>query len=579
MRAILFLTLIVIIFSCNQSGKINSEFDNAKEQFITDLWKVYPSWATGTGYHNYDSVLYIPNAEYGDKQLAFAEKYTQILKSFDLAQLNQNNKTDFYMIENTLMDIQWGVNEFKSGEMFPSSYNLGGAFNEILTYKGHTLEKRLENIFIKLEKVPAFYQQARENLRNPTLEHTELAILQNRGSLPVFVEEINDSLEISALGSDKQELLKVRLNDAIAAIKDYIHWLEHDLKPTILDNARSFRLGRKLYDSKFKFDIQASSSAEEIYQNALSEKERVHGIMAKITEEIWSKHFPNKQKPADSIKATRQLIDTIALNHVHRDSFITAIKKQLPELVSFVKERDLLYLDPEKPLVVRKTPEYMRGSGAGASISAPGPYDKYAETFYNVTPLDSYNPEQAESYLREYNFYMLQILNIHEAIPGHYAQLVYSNQSPSIIKSILGNGAMIEGWANYTEIMMLEEGYNNSPEMWMMYYKWYLRVVCNTILDYGVHVLNLSEEDAMDLLINQAFQEQAEAAGKWRRVRLSQVQLCSYFTGFSEIYSLREEIKARLGENFNLKQFHEKFLSYGSTPVKYVRQLMLEDLH
>ncbi len=111
--------------------------------------------------------------------------------------------------------------------------------------------------------------------------------------------------------------------------------------------------------------------------------------------------------------------------------------------------------------------------------------------------------------------------------------------------------------------------------MWLMYSKWHLRVVCNTILDYSVHALNMSKDDAMDLLMNQAFQEQAEADGKWRRSTLSQVQLCSYFTGFTEIYDLRSELKEMQGEAFNLKDFHEEFLSYGSSPVRYIRQLML----
>jgi uncharacterized protein (DUF885 family) len=112
--------------------------------------------------------------------------------------------------------------------------------------------------------------------------------------------------------------------------------------------------------------------------------------------------------------------------------------------------------------------------------------------------------------------------------------------------------------------------------MWLMYSKWHLRVVCNTILDYSVHSLNMSKEDAMDLLMNQAFQEQAEADGKWKRATLSQVQLCSYFTGFTEIYDLRSELKAKQGEQFSLKKFHEEFLSYGSSPVRYIKRLMME---
>jgi len=278
-------------------------------------------------------------------------------------------------------------------------------------------------------------------------------------------------------------------------------------------------------------------------------------------------------QPTDSLQLIRAVIDKISLKHVSRDSFQLAIEKQIPELTEFVKQKDLIYLDPSKPLVVRKEPAYMAGV-AGASISAPGPYDKNANTYYNVGSLNGWTPERAESYLREYNSYALQILNIHEAIPGHYAQLVYSNQSPSIIKSVLGNGAMVEGWAVYTEIMMLENGYgNNSPEMWLMYYKWNLRVTCNTILDISVHTRNMSKDDAMHLLVNEAFQQQAEAEGKWRRVSLTQVQLCSYFTGYWEIYEFREELKKKMGDKFNLKEFHEKFLSYGSAPVKYIRQM------
>ena len=209
---------------------------------------------------------------------------------------------------------------------------------------------------------------------------------------------------------------------------------------------------------------------------------------------------------------------------------------------------------------------------AGASISAPGPYDKNANTYYNVGSLSGWDKARSESYLREYNDYILQILNIHEAIPGHYTQLVYSNQSPSIIKSIFGNGAMIEGWAVYSEKMMLESGYNSTDEMMIMYYKWNLRSTCNTILDISVHTKDMTKEQALNLLINEAFQQQAEADGKWKRVSLTQVQLCSYFAGYTEIYEFRESLKKE-DKDFDLKKFHEKFLSYGSAPVKYIKEL------
>jgi len=367
-----------------------------------------------------------------------------------------------------------------------------------------------------------------------------------------------------------------RIEESKAAINDYVAFLED--KKEMLEStgtAKSFRIGKELFTKKFELDINSDYTAEEVYNKALKRKKELHQQMITIADTLWSKYLGDATKPEDKLLMVSELITEISKKHCERDQFIPEIRKQLPELVAFVDEKGLLTQNPDKPLVVRETPLYMRGGGAGASVSAPGPYDKDADTYYNVTPLDDYNDEEAESYLREYNHYVLQVLNIHEAIPGHYTQLVYSNESPSLVKSLLGNGAMIEGWAVYTELMMLEEGYNNSPEMWLMYSKWHLRVVCNTILDYSVHALNMSKEDAMDLLMNQAFQEQAEADGKWRRATLSQVQLCSYFTGFTEIYDLRSELKEMQGEAFNLKDFHEEFLSYGSSPVRYIRQLML----
>ena len=220
----------------------------------------------------------------------------------------------------------------------------------------------------------------------------------------------------------------------------------------------------------------------------------------------------------------------------------------------------------------------MRGSGAGASVSAPGPFNPGADTFYNVTLLDRFTDEQAESYLREYNHWILQILNIHEGIPGHYTQLVHANKSPSIVKAMFGNGAMVEGWAVYAERMMLESGYaaDEQPEMWLMYGKWNLRVVANTILDYAAHTMDMTEEQALDLMMREAFQERTEATEKWKRMRLSQVQLTSYFAGYAEIYDFREERKAALGDAFDLREFHNEFLSYGRAPVSVIRELMTD---
>jgi uncharacterized protein (DUF885 family) len=279
-------------------------------------------------------------------------------------------------------------------------------------------------------------------------------------------------------------------------------------------------------------------------------------------------------KPADRYRKIGMVIDKLSLQHTTRENFLPEIRRQIPLLQDYVIRNNLVTIDPSKPLEVRETPLYQRGV-AGASIDAPGPYRPKDKTYYNVTPLDTLTPEQAESSLREYNDWMLQILNIHEAIPGHYTQLMNANRSPSLVKALFGNGAMVEGWAVYGERMMLESGYgDNAPELWLMWCKWNLRSVSNTILDYSVHVQGMTREQAIDLLVRQAFQTPQEAAEKWKRAQLSSVQLTSYFSGYSDIMELRERRRQQLGERFNLKQFHDQFLGYGNAPVRVIGQLM-----
>ncbi|WP_026705558.1 DUF885 domain-containing protein [Flavobacterium soli] len=567
----------VLISSCNKKDttvaeNTDKQFDAYKEYFVDELWKLSPEWASSQGFHKYDSVLIVPNSANDKRVLGFAKVQLDSMGNYNLEQLSDHNKTDYYMMKNLLEGFVFSINELKSSEWDPSGYNVSGSFAQILNGSYDSLDNRLRNFNIKMNNIPAYYEAAKQNVKNPTREHTDLAIAQNLGGISVFETDLKTALDKSTLSQIEKVEILTKSKVAIKAIQDYASWLQK------LENKtpRSFRLGKDLYARKFDLDIQSGYNAEEIYQKAISQKKELHEKMYVLADKLWSKYLGNTPKPSDKLVLIRQVIDEISLQHTTPEKFQSEIEKQIPELTAYVKEKDLLYIDPSKPLVVRKEPDYMAGV-AGASISAPGPYDKNANTYYNVGSLSGWSKEESESYLREYNDYILQILNIHEAIPGHYTQLVYSNQSPSIIKAILGNGAMIEGWAVYTEKMMLESGYKNSDEMWLMYYKWNLRTVCNTILDNSVHTREMTKEQGIGLLTREAFQQTAEAEGKWKRVTLSQVQLCSYFTGYTEIYDFREELKSKQGSAFNLKQFHEKFLSYGSAPVKYIKELMLKD--
>jgi uncharacterized protein (DUF885 family) len=554
----------------------DKSFNDYKEKFVLALWKQYPGWASGQGFHAYDSVLVVPNEAERKSSITFCTQQLEALKKYDINTLSDNNKMDYKMIASQLQSTQWYTTTFKAYEWNPSNYNVCGDFAEMLANNYDSIDTRLHNFYIKMKNVKAYYEAAKQNIKNPTIEHTNLAIEQNTGGLSTFGDDLMEALAKSNLSEIDKEMIIDKAQETKTVINNYITFL----KELQNDNPRSFRIGKELYSKKFAYDIESSFTATEIYAKAVTHKNDLHSQMYNITKKLWPKYMQAKAIPENKLVAIKQMIDAISVKHVAADSFQTAIEQQIPTLVNFIKEKNLLYLDPSKPLVVRKEPAYMAGV-AGASMSSPGPYDKGGNSYYNVGSFSGWKPERIESYLREYNYYILQILNIHEALPGHYAQLVYANKAPSIIKSIFGNGAMVEGWAVYTEKMMLENGYGKTPgnsenEMMLMYSKWNLRSTCNTVLDYDVHVNNLSKEDAIKFLTNEAFQQQAEAEGKWRRVSVTQVQLTSYFTGYTEIYDLREQLKKKQGAAFNLKAFHEKFLSYGSAPVKYISALMMK---
>ena len=240
-------------------------------------------------------------------------------------------------------------------------------------------------------------------------------------------------------------------------------------------------------------------------------------------------------------------------------------------------DNDLLTLDPSKPLEIRETPEYQRGFSI-ASLQAPGPLENNLKTFYNVSPIpEGWSDKKAASFLREYNPISVKILAIHEALPGHYVQLYYANRHPSIIRSVLGSGVMVEGWAHYTERMMIEEGFGNGdPRYRLVQMKWKLRGIANAIIDQKIHAGSMTEDEAMELMVRETFQEDAEASAKWRRAQLSFGQLSTYFVGSTLMWDLKRDVEEKRGSNFNLKEFHEELLSHGSIPIRHLRWLILD---
>lgn len=571
----------VLTTSCATApaGGADAAFRAWEERFVAELMAFYPEWAIQVGEYRHAARLTVPDAAARTAELAFLDRQRQQLARFDAAALDPLLRADYHQIANFLASADWRQRTLRAWEWDPSEYNVATPFALLLNTEYAPLDERLRTVLARLERVPAYYAAARASIRRPTREHTQLAIQQNRGVLQLFGDELLAQVEGSALDDREKAVFRERVAATRTAVEGYVAWLT-ELEPTLTpDYARSFRLGRELYEPKFAYDIQSGFTIEQLYERAQGAKERLLVDMEKHARTLWPKYFGRKKPvPQDRNALISQVIAKVSLKHSKPEQFVDDVRAQIPQLERFVREHDLVDQDPTKPLVVRETPPYNPVRGVAiASIDAPGPFNPGAATYYNVNPMSDFTPERQESFLREYNHWMMQILNIHEAVPGHYTQLLHANRSPSVVKSLLGSGPMVEGWAVYAERMMVENGWgNDEPELWLMLDKFQLRTVCNTILDYSVHVLGMSEEEALKLLMQDAFQTETEARGKWRRVQLTSVQLTSYFAGFAEIYDFREQQKLALGAQFSLKDFHNRFLSYGSVPVKLIKELMGE---
>ncbi len=233
---------------------------------------------------------------------------------------------------------------------------------------------------------------------------------------------------------------------------------------------------------------------------------------------------------------------------------------------------------PESPVEIIIMPEFQRGVSV-AYCDSPGPLESGEKTFYAVAPLPvDWTAEQARSFLREYNLRSIHNLTVHEAMPGHYVQLAHSNEYPGKLRAVCGSGTFIEGWACYTEQMVSEEGFlGGDPLMRLVTLKWYLRTVSNAILDQAIHVDGIRRAEAMRLMMEDTFQEEREAAGKWVRAQLTSAQLSTYFVGYQEHREMRRAAEAKWKGDFRLKRYHDAVLSFGSPPVQYVRALLLEE--
>jgi len=574
----LFLTLSVTV----AQSSADKQFEDLAKRYLDESPALGPVGATSLGDHRFDHLVNQVSSEARAERVAFNKKYIEELEIIPKGELSRAYQVDAALLDNRLRSGIWRIEELQEWSWNPLRYTglAGGAIYSLMAREFAPVEERLINVADRLEQFPRMYAQIRETIipaRVPKI-HAETAVKQNKGVLSIL-----DNLVVPQKNKLKKRHRK-QLNKAIETARKenakHQKWLEEEVLPKANGN---FLIGPKLYDRKLAFTLQTPLTRQQILEKAESELVKTRSHMYDIAKSVYKGMHPYTEFPEVPTEVYQQAVIRAVLEEAYReipdkDGIIDFARSSIRIAEDFVKEAEILTL-PSDPVEIIIMPEFRRGVTL-AYCDSPGPLETGLKTFYAVSPLpEEWTEKQVHSYLREYNQRSVHNLTIHEAMPGHFVQLAHSNRYPSTLRAVLSSGVFIEGWAVYVERVFLEEGFlDYDPLMQLIILKWYLRAIANAMIDQKIHAGDMSYDEAMELMIEDTFQEEREAAAKWIRAQLTSAQLSTYFVGFLEHYSLREEVQKRRGAKFVLKDYHDEELSFGSPPVQFVRALMLDEL-
>ncbi len=545
----------------------DQKFEVLANNYITELLKMNPEWATNLGEHAYDNRLNDYSLIGIENSRKFNDAYFVQLLKIPFSKLSKVNNIDARIMRDNLEYNKFRLEVLREYEWNPMSYNVGSALNDLISRDFAPLKERLTSAKARLEQIPEVVAAAKANLKNPPRVHTETAIAQNKGVISLIKGDLQMFVDEAGM---KDQLAPAQAR-AVAALEDYGTWLEKDLLPR---STGDFRIGDAKYRQKLKFALSSDMSKEELLKRAEADLKATQNKMFGIALPLYKKYFPNKKTPESRKQVIKAVLDKLAESHPTNDTIVDRANDILKETTEFVRAKNLVAV-PTEPVKVIVMPEFARGS-AVAYFDSAGPFEKKNETFYTISPTPKeWTEARRNSFFREYNDYMLQDLTIHEAMPGHYLQIMHSNKfkAPTMIRALFGSGTFTEGWAVYAEQLMAEQGYGGA-EVEMQQLKMKLRVIINSIIDQKIHTNRMTEKEAIAFMMNEGFQEEGEAAGKWKRAQLSSTQLSTYYVGSVEVNDIRRAYEAKHKGKIDLKKMHDEMLSFGSPPAKYVKEMM-----
>ncbi len=545
----------------------DAEFARLVREYLDDRAERHPDIATGLGDHRFDARLADPSAQARGEERRALDGWAGRLAAIDRAALSAEHQVDAAMMADGVARRMFELDELREHTWNPLQANPGKAIYQLLARDFAPLPDRLASVAGRLAAIPGVLAEARRQLGRMPRVHLETAIGQFDGTIALVSNQIDAALEDAPASGP--ELARVR-PAALEALSEHRAWLSAQLAGP--DGFADPRIGPERFARKLWLTLSAAADADAILARAETDLDRVSEEIAQLAAEMTSVAKPGPE-------VVRQVLDQLAGDVPDDTTILEFCRDALAAQTAFVTDHRLLsvYDDPVELIVM---PEIDRGV-AVAYCDSPGPLEPSPlATFVAVSPTPAdWTARRVASFYREYNRHMVHNLMVHEAMPGHYLQLQHSRRftgSDTAIRPALRSGSFTEGWAVYTERIMAEHQYPGEGDpraVRMQQLKMQLRTIINAILDARIHGHGMTEAEAMALMTGRGYQEEGEAAGKWRRAQLTSAQLSTYYVGYCEISDLAADLRAA-EPGLTDQQVHDRILAHGSPPVRLLRTLI-----
>ncbi len=552
------------------------QFQKASDEYFDQVYFPFaPSSGTSVGYHQYDAQLENYSRKSIDAEISSLKSFERRIEAIhpDTTPADFVPRSDREIVLGNIRSQLLTLETIRPWEKNADNYSstcANGAFT-LMERRFAPSDDRLYSLIARERLMPALLAAARVNLRNPPRIYTEIAIEQLPGIIGFFQHDVPLAFADASDPALKSEFAQTNA-EVIAALTSYLDWLKTDLLPR---SSGDFRIGAETFSKKLSYD------------------EMVDIPLDKLLEIGWADlrnnqaHFNQVAKELEPNKDAHAVVEELGEDHPAPDQLLNRFRATFNGLADFIRSHHIVTIPSDVRPIVEETPPFMRAT-TFASMDTPGPFETHStDAYFNVTlPDPSMTPAEVEGFMHSFNVGTVISTAVHEAYPGHYVQFLWLPQAPSRVRKLLGANTDVEGWAHYTEQMMLDQGYGQpgqgakdereSKFLRLGQLQDALLRNARFIVGIEMHTGKMSFDEAVEFFQKEGYQAKEPAVVEAKRGTSDPTYL--YYTlGKIEIMKLREDLKKKQGAAFSLEEFHNNFLRQGFPPVKIVREALLGD--